>query len=99
MSAPTILDAVNAFTARKQAGGMNPGEVRIGAELADTLVGTDLTVDELEVALTWLAPRLAGTIGTVAPNLGAALASAWADGFLTGLILADLRAVADRAAE
>lgn len=97
MSAPTLTDAVLALNRRKEAAGMAFGDARLGSEVNAILAGTDVSAEELDRVLGHVANGLAMLLTKhgAADNLPGALASAWADGLLTGILFADLREKAE----
>lgn len=89
----TILDAVEAFDKRKLAllGGDAPALVqRDGVGLLT--VGLDVDPEEMERIGTNYAIWTIYQVGERDHEPVAAIAGTWADGFVTGLLLADLRA-------
>lgn len=92
-----IRDAVVAVDARKRAAGLGSAAAGETAPLADVdliLVGLDLDNDELRDMATLCADQALEHI--IAGRPPAAIAGGlWADGLMTGLMLAEMRARAE----
>lgn len=88
----TLTDAIKALDQRKTAA-YGPNDAMVGEDvLRRILVGLDVDVDDLVMAMTLTTRTFLTAVVCREIPLDMALSSSWGDGFLTGLLLAELRA-------
>lgn len=94
----TLLeDAIETLNARKRASNSDCEDALVYAsEMPGVFSGTDVTVEEAAEYGTYVASVMIGNAVNAGIPVANAICSIWADGLLTGIVLADIRAKRDR---